>query len=246
MKLNYRNAQQKDKVLTATDVIKQESETYFVGDEMLILNKNMHFMNDKKFASILNETATSDLYKGMAWRMHNLVYASKMALRVPGDFMECGVFRGFKSYFLLNYFKDTLADRNYYLCDTYAGIDEALADSSPISQQEHLKTRLHDFVKQRFKPFPNAKVVAGSVPQSLTNLKIDNIAFLHLDMNSYLAEIGALECLWDKIPKYGVIILDDFGLHSHRAQMEHELPWLQDKKQVLLEFPTGQAMIVKE
>ena len=64
-------------------------------------------------------------------------------------------------------------------------------------------------------------------------------------MNSYKAEIGALDALWEKIPIGGVIVLDDFGLISHRAQMEHELPWLKQRGQDVLEFPTGQGLVVK-
>ena len=174
-----------------------------------------------------------------------MIYASKLALDVPGAFMECGVFRGFKSYFLLKYFGEELANRKYFLLDTFEGIDLNLSDGSPISKNEHAKSRLYEFIKYRFKDFSNVESVKGSVPYALADLELDKIAFLHLDMNSYEAEIGALNTLWDLIPKHGVIVLDDFGLFSHKAQQINELPWLLRKDQHVLEFPTGQGIVIK-
>lgn len=235
----------KQKVEFAVNEIVSHADKCFVGDEMMILNKNMHFLDDMKFKGVLEEIALTEHYRGMAWRLHVLVYASKLALDVPGAFMECGVFRGFKSYFLLKYFAEELENRKYYLLDTFEGIDLNLADGSPISKNEHAKSRLFDFVNHRFKSFANVEIVKGSVPSTLGGLELDGIAFLHLDMNSYQAEIGALNMLWDLIPKHGIIVFDDFGLHSHKEQQINELPWLRKKDQHILEFPTGQGIVIK-
>jgi hypothetical protein len=226
--------------------LSQQCDTSFIGDEMFIANKNMHFFKDEKFNLLMEELAKSDIYKGMAWRVHFLLWAAEQALKVDGDFMECGVFRGFKSYFLLRYFEERLSKKTYFLCDTYEGIDLSQAHLSPITNIEHNKCNLHAFIVSRFSEFKNVDIVKGSVPNSLFNKNIKKIAFLHLDMNSYMAEIGALDFLWDKISNGGVIILDDFGLYSHKAQMEKELPWFQNKGHKILEFPTGQAMIIKQ
>ncbi|MEM0912903.1 MAG: TylF/MycF/NovP-related O-methyltransferase [Pseudomonadota bacterium] len=237
----YRQAEQ----TAALQHFKQNASSLFIGDEMLVVNKNMHFMQDKKFNALMDELATAEIYQGMAWRMHVLIWACQQALNVPGDFMECGVFRGFKSYFLLRYFADEMSARTYYLCDTFEGIDEAKSDGSPIQKSEHDKVNLNAFVQHRFAEFGHAKIIKGSVPESFKDESIEQLAFLHLDMNSYIAELGALERLWDNISHGGVLILDDFGLLSHSAQMHHELPWLNAKNHRVLEFPTGQGIVIK-
>lgn len=245
MIVNFKNKFQKIEIKQALEKIISAADTHFMGDEMLVLNKNMHFFSDQKFNEVFCKTALNDHYKGMAWRMHVLLYASQMAMKVSGDFIECGVFRGFKSYFILSYFGELLSNRNYFLMDTFEGIDNNLSEGSPIYPAEHQKLRLHEFIVKRFSDFSNVRIVKGSVPNSLDFVQFENIAFLHLDMNSYQAEIGALERLWDHIPLGGVIVLDDFGLFSHRAQLENELPWFSEKEQPVLEFPTGQGMVIK-
>ena len=229
----------------ALENIISKADTHFLGDEMLVVNKNMHFFNDEKFTKVLDELAVAQIYKGMAWRLHTLVWASEMALKIDGCFIECGVFRGFKSDFLLKYFEEKIEKRPYYLFDTFEGIDTAQSHLSPISNSEHNKTNLHRFIKYRFKEFSNVVITKGSVPDSLKEVNIDKIAFLHLDMNSYQAEIAALEFLWDKIVKGAVIVLDDFGLYSHKSQMEKELPWFEERGYKILELTTGQGIVIK-
>ena len=90
------------------------SQNIFIGDEMLVVNKSMHFFEDEVFMNVLNETAKAPIYQQMAWRMHNLVWAAKQALHIDGDFIECGVFRGFKSYFLLKYLTSELQKRRFF------------------------------------------------------------------------------------------------------------------------------------
>ena len=232
--------------MLALNIIVEQCDKYFIGDEMLVANKNMHFLDDEIFSEIFNRVAKADIYKGMAWRVHNLLWAAQQALHVDGCFIECGVFRGFKSYFLLSYLKEKLSNRDFILCDTYEGIDVRQSHLSPISNDEHNKENLYSFILHRFCEFRNVIVNKGIVPNSLYHLNIDKVAFLHLDMNSYKAEISALDYLWPKIPIGGVIVLDDFGLYSHRAQMEKELPWFKNKNQNILELPTGQGIIIKQ
>ena len=230
----------------ALSVILEQADSFFLGDEMLVANKNTHFLEDPVFSRLLSDLAKHPQYSGMAWRLHVLCWAVSLAMRVEGSCIECGVFRGFKSLFLLNYFGAVLAKREYYLFDTYEGIDESLSAGSPICKEERSKVRLYDFVVHRFREFSNVSVIKGSVPKALGKVEIDQVAFLHLDMNSYEAEIGALDALWEKIPVGGVVVLDDFGLLSHSAQMEHELPWFKQRGQDVLELPTGQALVVKQ
>lgn len=236
---------QQAKINKAVNEICNEVESYFVGDEMLVVNKNMHFFDDPKFIEIFDQLATSDHYRGMAYRIHNLIFSVSIAMRVEGDFVECGVFRGFKSLFLMKYFGDAISERKFYLFDTYEGIDESLSDGSPIKKQDHNKRRLYDFIKYRFREFNNAIPVMGSVPSILKQKNIEQVAFLHLDMNSYMAEVAALEELWDRMPAGAVVVLDDFGLKSHNMQMANELPWFLQRGERVLEFPTGQGLVIK-
>ena len=167
-----------------------------------------------------------------------------MRNKIKGAYVECGVFRGFKSFFLFLKNEELLKDCDKYLFDTFAGIDVNYSDGSPISPSEHNKDGLYEFVLRRFKKFNRTKIIKGSVPDSLLSSDISEVSFLHLDMNSWQAEVGALDFFLPKMSTNSVIILDDFGLKTHKSQMEHEMPFLREKGYSILELPTGQGVVL--
>ena len=162
-----------------------------------------------------------------------------------GGSYECGVFRGFKSDFLLTRHKDFLETNDAHLFDTFEGIDLSYSEGSPIAPAEHAKRNLYEFVVERFKTFPNCYIHKGTVPHTLYDVNIDRCCFLHLDMNSWQAEIKALEFFLPIMEFGSVIVLDDYGLKTHSAQAEKETPFLSDKGIRVLELPTGQGIIIK-
>ena len=63
----------------------------------------------------------------------------------------------------------------------------------------------------RFAAYSNVKVIKGVVPDVLAEVSPQKIAYLHIDMNSPAAELGAIEVLFDRVVPGGVIVLDDYG-----------------------------------
>ena len=63
-------------------------------------------------------------------------------------------------------------------------------------------------------------------------------------MNSWQAELGALEFFLPRMASGGVIVLDDFGLKTHCAQFENEYPFFAEKGFSVLELPTGQGVVL--
>ena len=101
-------------------------------------------------------------------------------------------------------------------------------------------------MKDRFKNFKNVRIIKGRVPDVFEEIEMPKkISFLHLDMNSSTAEIGALEMLFDKMVRGAICILDDFGYSIAKAQAEHELEWFSRKGFMVCELPTGQGLVLK-
>jgi len=58
------------------------------------------------------------------WRVHVGLWAARCAAKLAGDFVECGVNRGFLSSAIMSLLKWDSTERTFYLLDTFAGIDE--------------------------------------------------------------------------------------------------------------------------
>jgi O-methyltransferase len=229
----------------AIEVLQQLFPQHFFGDKMFVADRAVGFLRDAKFLEVLDEVARADIYRGMAWRCHTLCWAGRAALNLEGDFVECGVFRGFKSFFLLRYLADNWEQKRFWLYDTYEGLADSYSEGSPVSKEDHNKPELFEFVKDRFSVFPQATVIQGTVPDVLHDKCPEKVAFLHLDMNSFQAEIGALEVFFDRLTPGATIILDDYGFSAFDRQKVEEDLWFGERGYSVLELPTGQGLVIK-
>jgi len=219
------------------------------ADMNISIARNLSFLRDRRFLDSFTSTAASEQEKSLVWRLHVLAWAGEHALHLEGDFVECGVFQGFSSAVLCKYLDFASQSRNYYLYDTFSGLPEETSTELERKNYEAYKDfdceQLYRRVLERFADYPNVRVVRGVVPYSFEEAAPERIAFLHIDMNSRDAEILALERLFPKVSPGGIVVLDDFGWQVHRAQMEAETAFMQQRGYRVLELPTGQGLIFK-
>jgi len=217
----------------------------FHADHLITVERAMGFSEDAKFQAAMERCAENEQDRSLSWRLHTLTWAAGQCLQLPGDYVECGVYKGFCSHFLVEYLDFGASDKRLFLYDTYEGIPEQHSEGSPLKPGDYDEQGLHQRVLDRFKAWPNVQVVKGVVPDSLLESCPEQIAYLHLDMNSASAEVGALEALFDRIVPGGMIVLDDYGWHWFRAQKEAEDVFFAERGYRVLELPTGQGLVVK-
>ena len=73
----------------------------------------------------------------------------------------------------------------------------------------------------------------------------EEIAFMHINMNSITAGIGALERLFDRMPPRGIVILNDYGHGALAIQKEVKDVFMAMRGHAILELPTGQGLVIK-
>jgi hypothetical protein len=189
--------------------------------------------------------ATDAQERSLIWRLHTLVWGAMHALNSPGDFVECGVYKGFSSAVIADYLDFATLPRQFYLYDTFAGIPPKYDSEHHDAEIYHAKG-LYESVVERFTPYPNVRVVRGAIPDSFVDAVPNTITFLHIDMNSSVGEILALEALFDRVSTGGVIIFDDYGWSpTYRKQLIGEKEFMGKRGHFILELPTGQGLVIK-
>jgi len=167
-------------------------------------------------------------------RMYSLYKSVKYILKhdIPGDFVECGVWRGGSSMliaFILK--KHRIKNRKLYLFDTFEGMSaptevdkdfrnetaENLMDSSKKNKETSVwcLAELED-VQQNMsltKLSPNQIIyvkgmVEDTIPESLPDSKI---AFLRQDTDFYESTKHELTYMFPLVSSLGVLIIDDYG-----------------------------------
>jgi len=215
-------------------------DSFYCSDNVIAWNRNLSFMSDEGFMSALRRNATSNEEMGIAWRTYILCYFAKLALRLPGDFLEVGAYRGNTVNVLVDRLDMASSGKNYYLYDTFEHAQTDVNHAMPGHGPD-----LYASVQARFAGHPFVRVVKGHVPGTFDQALPLQIAFAHLDLNQAPAEVAALELIIPRLVPGAILVLDDYGWWGYRAQKEAEDPLFAKFGLDVLELPTGQGLVIK-
>lgn len=154
------------------------------------------------------------------------------ANQIPGDFVECGVWRGGSSFLMAQ----TLArlgrfERNIWMFDTYEGMvppsrfdkaNDGRTASSILKAEEGSKAGSIVWAVSPFEEveanmsrsgYPKGQIhlVKGDVRDTLSNSAPREVALARLDTDWYESTRHELEVLMPRMVKGGVVIVDDYG-----------------------------------
>ena len=228
----------------------------FWGDRLLTLDKSFGFLEKPEFKSAYEQIHGNHKYdqynapQTVAWRLHTLCWAAQEALSLPGDFVECGTFKGDFAWVVSQCVDFVKAGKTFYLYDSFEGfakndetVDKGYADfANPIYQE----AGIYESVLQRFKGNPNVKITKGYLPDALDPIHPAEISFLHMDLNSPGAEVNTLRKLWPRVVQGGIVVFDDYGWKVFAKQKEEEDRFAAEKGLSILELPTGQGLLIKK
>ncbi len=230
------------------DELKTIYPDLYAADMLLCFWRNRSFLDDGAFMRAYRAHARDEQERSLLWRLHTLAWAARQALHVDGDFVECGVLKGFCSAVVCDTIDFGCLPRRFFLYDTFSGLPEETSTEAERRAWDYSRydpDTLYERVRRLFAPYGNVEVVRGVVPRVFARTMPASIAFLHIDMNSRDAELAALEALYDRVVSGGIIVFDDYGWACNRAQMEAERAFMQERGVEVLELPTGQGLVVK-
>src|SRR5262249_16984200 len=93
-----------------------------------------HCLKDPRFlaAYARGVEASHGVDPGIHWRVHVALWAGATAVRLPGDFVECGVNAGFVSSAIMHRLDWKNIPKRFYLIDTFCGPIKAQYSSEEI------------------------------------------------------------------------------------------------------------------
>lgn len=221
----------------------------------LATQHNADFMRDARFL----EAYRVGMENGrpgtqVEWRVHVALWCATQAMRLEGDFVECGVHTGILSGAVMTWLDFARhVTRKFYLFDTWQGIpaeqvseDERRFGVLEMNRKYQNGDALHADVVKKFSRWPNAVVVRGRVPDSLAAMEASGkVAYCSIDMNVAAAEMAAADFLWPRLVPGAFMLLDDYGWAAHVNQKKAWDAWAQKTGVMILALPTGQGLVIK-
>ena len=232
-------------------------EPSYDDDYIVTWKQSIDFMQDPKFLHAYEMCMDSDRARGnpmfsglnITWRVAMSCWIGRHAAHLPGDFVECGVNTGGRSLAVCDYLDFNTIDKSFYLFDTYNGIPIDMASASEhgraVMENELYYDECFELVRRNFAPYPRAVLVRGAIPETLNDVRIDEVAYLHIDMNIAAPERAAIEHFWPKMTRGGIVYLDDYGWTPYRAQKDTMDEFAAAQGVEIMMLPTGQGLLIK-
>lgn len=189
------------------------------------------------------------------WRVHIALWAAYSAMRLNGDYVECGVNRGFISSAIMEFLDWNQHEQTFYLLDTFNGIDPSTLSEDDLQHgvldrnkallaSEHY-VKSAESVKINFSQWQNVRIVEGSIPQTLPLVDSAAVAYLHLDLNCAGPEIEAIKYFWNRLLPGAIILLDDYAYCGYESQKRAWDAFASQKGVMIASLPTGQGLLLK-
>ncbi|MBV8245152.1 MAG: class I SAM-dependent methyltransferase [Candidatus Eremiobacteraeota bacterium] len=186
------------------------------------------------------------------WRIHFMCWSAQHALKIGGDFIEFGVHTGIFSKSIAEYIGfENYPSTRLYLLDTFEGIPtgDLSADEvarGTLEQNKEYYFDCYSQVVENFAKYPNAKIIKGRVPDTLTQIDSERFGYCSIDMNNAFAEMSAGRWVWEKLIPGAMIVLDDYGYNEQYVNQRRAWDDLgRELGFAVLALPTGQGLIVK-
>jgi hypothetical protein len=233
--------------------------TTYHADSLAVWNKDTTFLQEPAFVKAYQagmnsghkinreKGSTADIH--IEWRVHVICWAAWHAKHLEGSFVECGVNTGIYSLAACHFIDLNATGKDFYLFDTFKGIpEEQMTEQEREVQVAHNRERYeecYELARQNFSAFPRARLIRGTIPESLSSVCIERVCYLSIDMNIVKPEIAAMRHFWDKLVRGAVVVLDDYGWTEHALQKQAMDAFAEEKGVRILHLPTGQGLILK-
>jgi hypothetical protein len=172
----------------------------------------------------------------------------KMIKEVPGEIVECGVFKG-ASYLRFAMFREIFGNpfsKKIIGFDTFSKFPETTFQEDKKARDTFIDSAGADSIsKEQLLQILNQKdlnkhldLIEGDITETVPDYVKANpelkISLLNLDTDIYEPAVSILEHLYPRITRGGILMLDDYGTHPGETKAVDE--YFHDKKVEIKKF----------
>ncbi len=180
-------------------------------------------------------------------RCYTLYRFAQHCAHLPGDFAECGVFRGGTAWLAVRALREAgVTNKEVHLFDTFAGMPDVARDDASTHLVGDLNQTSADAVAALFRDDPFVKLHPGVIPDTLPPVAERRFAFVHVDVDLYASTRDSFAFFYDRMTPGGVMLCDDYGFPAYERSAKLAVDEFFDKRpEKPIVVATGQCFIIK-
>jgi O-methyltransferase len=175
---------------------------------------------------------------------HILLETLQQALRLEGNVVECGVFRGGTALLEAMLIAERRTGCALLLFDSFRGMPETTEGFDSFGRGD-FGTTSAEVVRALLAPYPFVQMHVGFIPETFPGSGLERIALSYVDVNIYKSVKDCIEYIYPRLVPGGFLIFDDYGYPScpgARRAVDEAFAALPE---VPICLPTGQCLVVK-
>ena len=172
---------------------------------------------------------------------------ARYAAHLPGDFAECGVYKGGTAFLIARALEEKRADKRLHLFDTFAGMPDTTKPETDGHATGDFGDTSLESVRALVAPYAARTAFhPGFIPETFSAVRDARFAFVHVDVDIYQTSHDCCAFFYERLVPGGVVLFDDYGFNYYaQAQRLAVDRFFADKPETLVVLPTGQCLFVK-
>jgi len=168
----------------------------------------------------------------------------RQAARLPGQVIECGVYRGGTALLAARTLAGAGSEHELHLFDSFAGMPETTPDVDRFRPGDLAGASAKE-VAELLVPYPLVRLHVGTIPETFSGLAQGRVVWAHVDVDLYRSVRDCVEFLLPRLVPGGIMVFDDYGFPSCAGARRAVDEAFATRPEVPLCLPTGQCLVVK-
>jgi O-methyltransferase len=200
-------------------------------------------LEDRAFIDVFKETANPGTWHSLD-RKYLVNEMLKSVEHLPGDFVECGVWKGSTAVWLCR--AAERRQRRVHLFDSWEGLSAPDPRVDGTHWQEGSLAVSLDAAQEYLKPYPSATFYQGWIPDRFPEVGGAKVAFLHIDVDLFRPTHDSIAYFYPRVVPGGIIICDDYNTFSCPGAKKAVDDFFAHRPEKVAILPTGQALVIKQ
>jgi O-methyltransferase len=174
-------------------------------------------LRDKEFMEIFQQQARFGWKETTGPKIQRMYMVRSLLLAgggLPGDWAECGVFKGSTSLIMAEYnrrYQLLSPGRTIHLFDSFEGLSAPRDADSGTTMARGDYTGTEEEVRRNLSAYDCFAYHRGWIPDRFSDVADRNFSFVHVDVDLYGPVRDSLDFFLPRMVTGGVIVLDDYG-----------------------------------
>lgn len=196
-----------------------------------------------EFKAVINAVSPYSLVSSdRVWVLYTL---AQQACHLPGNFWECGVYKGGTAIMLERVMSSSSSGKKLHLFDTFAGMPEVNNTHDNYHTIGDFADTSLEIVRGRVGDGDHIVYHAGFIPDTFVGFDSERIALAHIDVDIYRSVIDCSRFIYPRVSAGGFMVFDDYGFDTCVGARIAVDEFFADKPERPLVLPTGQAVVIK-